>query len=160
MDRVREMIFNILGEAVQDAIVLDLFAGSGSLGFEALSRGAQEVIFVEKGGSAQKTIRQNLRNLGLHGRAFLLGQDIFRALRRLKQQGKKFSLIFLDPPYNQGLVKKVLLRLDQSDIVAPFAQLVLHRSRQETSPAGLAKLKLLREKPVGQACLSFFLREE
>ena len=157
-DRAKEMIFNILGETVEGAVVLDLFAGSGSLGVEALSRGAKEVTFVEHGPWAVKTIYQNLENLNLKRKAWVLTQDVFRALLRLEEQKKNFALIFLDPPYNQGLVRKVLNRLDRSDIVTPLTQLILHRTRQEKLPETLETLELLREKRIGQACLSFLSR--
>ena len=159
-DRAKETIFNILGESVVGATVLDLFAGCGSLGLEALSRGAREVTFVEKGPWAVKTISLNLKRLGLEKKALLLRQDVFPTLRTFGRERRTFSLVFLDPPYNKGLVKKILLRLDQSDIVSPLTQLTLHRSRQEKLPANLERLGVLREKQVGQACLSFLFRRK
>ncbi len=154
-DRMKETLFNILGEGIEGARVLDLFAGSGSLGLEALSRGASEVTFVERGVWAHKSIRTNLKNLGLEKRAHLLSQEVFGALRGLAGRGESFTVIFLDPPYNKGLVKKLLIHLDQSDILAPFTQVIVHRSRQEKLPEMLERLQLLREREVGQACLSF-----
>lgn len=159
-DRAKAIIFDTLGDSVAGATVLDLFSGSGSLGLEALSRGAQEATFVEHGPWALGSLRENLRRLGMEKRACLLSRDVFRALRAFEQQGRTFALIFLDPPYNKGLVKKILLRLDQSDIVTPLTQLILHRSRQEKLPDDLEGLGLLREKQVGQACLSFFTRRK
>ena len=155
MDRVREMVFNILGDFVKDASILDVFAGCGSIGLEALSRGADEVTFVENGPWALKTLHQNLERLELKDRAVVLTIDVEKALKRLQHQHKNFSIIFLDPPYNQGLVKKILLHLDQSDIVTPLTQIILHHSRQEKLPESLEKLQVLREKRIGQACLSF-----
>ena len=159
-DRAKEVIFDILGETIVGTQVLDLFAGSGSLGLEALSRGAGHVTFVESGSWAKKSIWENLKNLGLEERALFLNQDIFRSLPMLQKRGKTFTLIFLDPPYNQGLVKKTLNLLDRSDIVTPLTQLIVHRSRQEKLPETLQRLKVLREKQIGQACLSFLSRRE
>ena len=155
MDRMKEMVFNILGETVQGATVLDLFAGSGSLGLEALSRRAKEVIFVENGVWAIKTIYQNLEGLDLKRNASVMFLDAFKALKRLEREEKTFTLIFLDPPYNQGVVKKILIRLEHSDIVTTLTQIVLHHSRQEKLPEALERLEVLREKRIGQACLSF-----
>ena len=154
-DRAKETIFNILGETVVGASVLDLFAGSGSLGLETLSRGAAHVTFVEGGAWAYKSLLNNLKALHLEERGFLLRQNIFRALKMLQKGRKSFTLIFLDPPYNKGLVKKILNLLDQSDIVTPLTQLVVHRSRQEKLPETFEKLRVVREKQIGQACLSF-----
>ncbi len=157
-DRAKETIFNILGETVSGGMVLDLFSGSGSLGLEALSRGASHVTFVEKGPWARKSILENLKQLHLEKKATFLEWDVFRALRTLDKKGKTFTLIFADPPYNQGLVKKILNQLDHSDIFTSLTQLVLHRSRQEKLPDSLENLRVLREKQIGQACLSFLSR--
>lgn len=154
-DRARESIFNILGKSVAEATVLDLFAGSGSLGLEALSRGASHATFVEKGPWARKSIRENLRQLGLEKRGRVLSMDIFQALRWLQKRGEKFSVIFLDPPYNKGVVRRALNWLEVSDIVSPFSQIVVHHSRQEKLPDSLEGLNVVRERHIGQACLSF-----
>lgn len=157
-DRAKEVIFGTLGDLAVGARVLDLFAGSGSLGLEALSRGAEKVIFVERGPGARRSLVGNLRNLALEGRAEVLPMDVFRALRQLEKREESFSLIFLDPPYNKGLVKKLLNRLDRSAIVTPLTELLVHHSRQEILPEGLETLRVRREKRIGQACLSFLSR--
>lgn len=154
-DRAKEVIFGILGGSLQGARVLDLFAGSGSLGLEALSRGAAYVTFVENGSWAQKPLRENLQRLGLEKKATVLRQNVFRSLKTLQRKRETFTMIFLDPPYNQGLVKKTLNLLDQSDIVTPLTELIVHRSRQEKLPETLQRLMVRREKQIGQACLSF-----
>ena len=154
-DRAKETLFGILGEIIFGAQALDLFSGSGSLGLEALSRGAVHVTFVEKAPWGINCIRQNLTNLKLGGRADLIQEDIFPALGKLERQGKTFSVVFLDPPYNQGLVRKILMRLERSVIVTAQTQLILHHSRQENLPETLGRFRVLREKRIGQACLSF-----
>ena len=154
-DRAKETIFNILGETVVGAKILDLFAGSGSLGLEALSRGGRHVTFVEKGVWAQKSLLENLKKLHLEKRSFLFRQNVFVALKSLLRRRETFSLIFLDPPYNKGLVKKILNLLDHSGIVTPLTQLIVHRSRQEKLPETFESLRVIREKQIGQACLSF-----
>ena len=154
-DRAKETIFNILGETVSGSRVLDLFAGSGSMGIEALSRGAVEAVFVEKNPWGHRSIRENLKSLGLEGRSRLIALDATQAIRRLEREGENFQLIFLDPPYYQGFTKKILNQLDQSDILTPLTRLVVHYSRQEKLPEGLERLEVLREKRIGQACLTF-----
>mgnify|MGYP001608429506 CR=1 FL=1 len=160
MDRAKGMIFNILSDFVREVDVLDLFAGSGSLGLECLSRGARHVTFVENGPWAKKSLLNNLETLGLKDESRVIFSDVFRAIGALERQGKTFSLIFLDPPYNKGLVKKILNRLERSVIVTPLTQLILHHSRQELLPESLENFKVLREKQFGQACLSFLSRRE
>lgn len=159
-DRTKETVFNIIGGLVDGKHILDLFAGSGSLGLEALSRGALDVIFVDQAEWSVKVVRKNLVQLGLENKAKVYKGDVMRLIRKFEKDGNVFSLVFVDPPFNRGLVKKTLHRLDQSVILAPFAQVVVGHSRQEQLPESLQTLKLTRTKKIGQACLSFYFRLE
>jgi 16S rRNA (guanine966-N2)-methyltransferase len=98
-DRVREALFSILGARVEDADVLDLFAGSGALGIEALSRGAQKATFVDNAPAALTTIRRNLE--GVQG-ATVVRRDARAFLRDARENGRQYDLVFLDPPYRQA----------------------------------------------------------
>ena len=159
-DRAKETVFDVLGGLVIGKHVLDLYAGSGSLGLEALSRGALDVTFVDRADWSTRVIRKNLEELKLGAKARILEGDIFRMISKLEKEGLIYSLVFVDPPFNQGLVKKTLLRLDQSAILTPFAQVVVGHSRQEELPASFQALRLARTKKIGQACLSFLFRLE
>lgn len=160
-DRTRETLFNIIGTLVNSKHILDLYAGSGSMGLEALSRGAQSVTFVDRADWAAKVIRKNLATLELEDCGRVLEADVFKAIDRLQKEGLKFSVIFVDPPFNQGLVKKTLNKLDQSDILAPFAQIVVGHSTLEPLPEEpFETLNLTRTKKIGQAYLSFLFRVE
>lgn len=159
-DRSKETVFNIISGLVSGKHVLDLYAGSGSLGLEALSRGALDVVFVDRADWASKVIRKNLEVLALEDKAEIFETDVIRAIKKLENQSRLFSLVFVDPPFNQGLVKKTLIRLDQSVILAPFAHIVVGHSKQEPLPESLQALKLVRTKNIGQACLSFYFRLE
>lgn len=99
-DRVREALFSMLGDLVEDARVLDLFAGSGALGLECLSRGAREAVFVEQHAPAAALIQENLTRTKLPG-GKVTRADAFAALRRLAESGAKFDLVFADPPYTK-----------------------------------------------------------
>ena len=157
-DRSKETVFNILGGLVIGKHVLDLYAGSGSLGLESLSRGALDATFIDKAPMAVKTIQDNITDLKLSKKALILQGDVLLSIDKLKKRGCFFSLVFVDPPFNQGLVKKTLIKLDQSGIVLPFGQVVVGHTRQEELPDSLQTLKLARTKKVGQACLSFLFR--
>ena len=159
-DRTKETVFNIIGGLVNGKHVLDLYAGSGSLGLEALSRGALDVTFVDQGDWAVKVIMKNLEALDLESKAQVIHGEVMRTIRKLEKEKRHFSLVFVDPPFNQGLVKKTLIRLDQSAILAPFAQVVVGHTRQEQLPESLETLRLARTKKIGQACLSFYFRLE
>ncbi len=160
-DRTKETLFNIVGSFVFGKHVLDLYAGSGSLGLESLSRGAISATFVDQAPWAKKVIEKNLANLGISSQGRILMMDMLPAVRKLEKTEQGFSLIFVDPPFMKGMVKKTLMRLDASDIVLPFAQVVVgHMWREELPNAELKNLKWIRTKRIGQTCLSFFFRLE
>jgi 16S rRNA (guanine(966)-N(2))-methyltransferase RsmD len=155
---MKETIFNVLGTLVQETSVLDLFAGSGSLGIEALSRGASEAYFVDSAKVAYLCIVRNLEELGLKNQGHAIQLPILNAIKSLEKQGKRFNLVFLDPPHNKGLIKKVLRRLDRSDIVNPSSTIVVGRSNLEGLPQDLKTLYLLREIKVGQTFVSLLTK--
>lgn len=159
-DRGKETIFNVLGRAAESAFVLDLFAGSGSLGIESLSRGAQHVYFVDSEKMAIRCITQNLEALGLESRAKVLKMPVARALDRLKRQHEKFDLVFSDPPYNKGLTKKTLRLLDRSDTLRPAGVVVAGYSNKESLPDDLKTLRPFRSIKIGQAFISFLVRRQ
>ncbi|MCX7822128.1 MAG: 16S rRNA (guanine(966)-N(2))-methyltransferase RsmD [Syntrophobacterales bacterium] len=107
-DRVRESVFNILGSLVEEARVLDLFAGTGALGIEALSRGALEAIFVEKDRKTIEALRKNISSCELQNKSTIFPMSAEKAIPLLKKRSGKFNLIFLDPPYHSSLTSKVL----------------------------------------------------
>ncbi|MGM9648670.1 MAG: 16S rRNA (guanine(966)-N(2))-methyltransferase RsmD [Butyricicoccaceae bacterium] len=114
-DRVKESVFNIIQMRVRGARVLDLFAGSGQMGIEALSRGAEFCVFADKAPKAQAVIRKNLAAAHVQDRAQLLGCDFEAAVRRVKEQ--KFDLIYLDPPYSGTILNQALRTIESFDIL-------------------------------------------
>ena len=101
----------------------------------------------------------DLKNhLHLGKKAQCLQSDVLTGIEKFKKKGAFFSLVFVDPPFNQGWVKKTLIKLDQSGIVLPFGQVIVGHTRQEELPSELESLKLARVKKIGQACLSFLFR--
>jgi len=126
-DRVRESLFNALGQFFDGGAVLDLYAGTGALGIEALSRGMERATFVEKNGKAATTIRENLRRTGMEDRAEVVRGDAARSVGRLRENGRQFNLILLDPPYRIAATeaKGVLMRLGV--LLAPDGRVVVER---------------------------------
>ena len=159
-DKAKETVFNILGSLIPGKNILDLFSGSGSLGLESLSRGAISATFVDQSPSSTITIRKNIELLNLSKKSEILQTDVFRAIDKLGRAKRGFGVIFLDPPYDKGLVKKTLLKLDQSGIVLPFAQVFIGHSKREPIPDNLQSIKLTRTIAIGQSCLSFLFRLE
>lgn len=145
--RVRQSIFSRLAARfeMRELRVLDLFAGTGSLGIEALSRGAAHVTFVEAARPALAALRDNLAALGLSSRARVMGSDIWPALEQLAREGAHFDLVLLDPPYRRGWGDPVLSRLVELDLFAPQAWAVTEVSKLELAPdsrPGLRRVSL------------------
>jgi 16S rRNA (guanine(966)-N(2))-methyltransferase RsmD len=154
-DRVKESLFNILGSEVEGKVVLDLFAGTGNLGIEALSRGAERVIFVEKGRQALQIIQTNLNQFGLTDRSEILPKDVIRAIGILKQSGECFDLILMDPPYEKGLIQRTLMKLNTHPIYHGDSILVIEHNRREPLPHILDEWNLIRQQKIGDTLLSF-----
>jgi len=154
-DRVKESIFNILREEIEGGMVLDLFAGTGNLGIEALSRGAKKVIFVEKGRHALGLIQRNLAQFGLEEQSEILPTDANRAIGILKQRGKTFDLIFMDPPYEKGLIEETLTKLSSHQIYHRDSILVIEHHRRELLPPIINRWNLIRQRQMGDTVISF-----
>lgn len=116
-DRIKETLFNIIAPYMYDCCFLDLFAGSGAIGIEALSRGAREAVFVENHPKAMACIKENLKRTHLEDRAMTMSMDVLTALYKLEGE-KQFDYIFMDPPYDREWEKKVLHYLAGSDLLA------------------------------------------
>lgn len=126
-DRIKETLFNMISEYLADSNFLDLFSGSGAIGIEALSRGAAHASFVEQSKKAMDCIRDNLKFTRLDDRAEVYETDVINALSRM--EGKRvFDYVFMDPPYNQLLEKKVLEYLQKSSLLSEDALIIVEAS--------------------------------
>ena len=159
-DRVKESIFNILREEIEGRMVLDLFAGTGNLGIEALSRGAKKVIFVEKGRHALGLIQRNLTRFGLEEKSEILPIDAHQAIGILKLRGKFFDLIFMDPPYEKGLIEKTITKLNSHQIYHRDSLLVIEHHRRELLPPIINRWNLIRQRQMGDTVISFLTPRE
>jgi 16S rRNA (guanine966-N2)-methyltransferase len=144
-DRLRESLFNILthayGDPVSDARVLDLFAGTGALGIEAISRGAAFCLFIDNGAEARALLRQNVEALGLGGVTKVYRRDA-TALGSVHPH-EPFSLVFLDPPYGKGFAEKALVSLRDGDWLVPGALVVVEEAvaAKVVTPDGYEELE-------------------
>jgi len=154
-DRVRENAFNLIGP-VDDAEVLDLFAGSGAMGLEALSRGAESATFVESDRDACRTINRNLDKLELTG-AKVLCQDALTALRNDARSGRRYDLVLVDPPYRRFSSLQNALIQYLPEILEPGGLLIVETAASDEPELPLAKLKSRR---YGAARLTLFERDE
>ncbi len=170
-DQVRQALFNILGTRVEGARVLDLFAGSGALGLESLSRGAAHVTFVDRSGFCIQAIESNLKGLTSvpdteraigtwYQVSTLLKSDALSAIRKLALRRQSFGLILIDPPYEGDLARKTLSALCRCAIVSPTGWVVAEHAKRDPlppefeGPAG--KLVLQRVETYGDTALAFY----
>ena len=155
-DRVKEALFNILPHDLSGTRVLDLFAGTGNLSLEALSRGAAEALLVDESRGARKTIEENLRTLGLKERSQVWTAPVIRALRMLGRKGECFDLIFLDPPYDKNLVEPTLRAIAKEALLRQTGTVIAEHSVREPVETRYGLLALRDQRRYGATMLSFF----
>ncbi len=161
-DKVKGALFNILASrfTLESAHLLDLFAGSGALGIEALSRGATAVTFVEQSTTSARVLRDNLQRCGFSERARVLQLSVQRALAQLSRAGTCFDGVFADPPYGQGLVERTLMDLAAHGSTKPGGWVVVEHHVDEAPAAAYAPLRLTQARRYGKTGLALFVAEE
>jgi 16S rRNA (guanine(966)-N(2))-methyltransferase RsmD len=155
-ERVKEALFGILGPSVVDARFLDLFAGTGSVGIEALSRGASYAVFVDQRRQAVVTIKENLALTGLKDRARVVRDDVFSYLK--KEDLEPFDLIYVAPPQYKGLWVETLLSLDESTLLRPDGLVVAQIHPKEYVELELEALVLSQRRKYGSTLLCFYVQ--
>ncbi len=160
LDNVRKSVFDILGDTVKGARVLDLYAGSGAFGLEAVSRGASSCVFIDNSRPSIKAIRDNLEALKLSetGEIAVIYADSAAVMARLAHTAK-FDLIFLDPPYYKSLAKKSLSLLGDCDILTNTGIVIAEHSKHDDLPAKAGALTLFRSARYGDTEISFYRKE-
>ena len=154
-DRLRESIFNIIAARVPNAVVLDLFAGTGAFGIEALSRYARAAVFIDNSRAAVTVIYRNLEMCRLQDRARVVLTDTTRGLGRIPMPQPRFDLVFMDPPYDRGFVQNVLDLLRRNPILATSHCLILEHSSHEPLPFDLEGYVLHDQRRYGKTLVSF-----
>lgn len=155
-DRLRETLFDILGSSVIEARFLDVFAGTGAVGLEALSRGAHHVVFIENDPRAERLIRQNLSRCRIEQGWSLLRMDVFRAIRCLGREGRAFDILYLDPPYRWQGYEELLDATCDAGLVAAGSRVIVEHHRRASIPESTAGLELIRTVRQGDRMLSLF----
>jgi len=161
-DFVREAVFSMLGERTAGAAVLDLFAGSGSLGLEALSRGASRAVFVDRGNEPCRIIQENLDKLGMSGRGRVVRAEILDYLRKAAGTLPPFNLIFIDPPYRIDLQyrQEMLKRLAEGGFLAPSSVVIMEAPLRSAPPVPPAGLRHGERRKYGETAVDVYVREE
>ena len=164
LDRVKESFFNKVGQTLEGETFLDLFAGTGSMGIEALSRGAEKVVFVEKNHQAQNLIYSNLErcHLGPDGvdsqdkNWVLLKHDALHALKVLDERGYSFDIVYVDPPFADDVYADCLLALSRSRLLMEASLVVVEHHSQKVLEKKYDKLAFQVERRLGDSCLSYY----
>jgi 16S rRNA (guanine(966)-N(2))-methyltransferase RsmD len=155
-DKVKQALFNILGNQVPDSAFLDLFAGAGGVGIEALSRGAARVVFVDDDRKSLKAIRLNIEASGFGDRAEVVAS---KAESFVKKTVERFAVVFLDPPYSLE-IGPLLEQIAGSELLTPDAIVVAERFKKHPSPERAGTLKRYREAVYGDTVLAFYRMQE
>jgi 16S rRNA (guanine(966)-N(2))-methyltransferase RsmD len=158
-DRVKETIFNILGQWLDGETVLDLYAGVGGLGLEALSRGARSATFVERDRHVMTALAENIQALGFGPATTTLLKPVDKVLKDLARRGAAFTLVFSDPPYADKAGSVVLEALDAGGLVAPGGRAVIEHDRREALPERVGALAKVDERRFGDTQVSFYERD-
>ncbi len=163
MDRVKTALFDILAPDIMGMRVLDLFAGTGAVGIEALSRGAESATFVERSPEAWRLVRENLALTNLSDRAEVLRADAFAYLQQAAAMGRRFDLVYIAPPQYVNMAAKALAQIDVSPLTEPDGLVIVQIHPQERAELDTLKLKQLRcydERRYGSTLLLFYTHDE
>lgn len=155
-DRVKESLFQIIGPYFDGGRALDLFAGSGSLGLEALSRGVDRVIFVDRSGASVQTVRENLRATGFENQAEVYRRDARSAIRSFRKQGLVFRYIFLDPPYREPILADIMERLGENGMLEPTGTVVAEHAGNAPLQSSYGNLSRVRSLPFGDTAVDLY----
>jgi 16S rRNA (guanine966-N2)-methyltransferase len=163
MDRVKTALFDILAPEITGMRVLDLFAGTGAVGIEALSRGAESATFIERSPEAWRLVRENLTLTNLSDRAEVLRADAFAYLRQAAATGRRFDLVYVAPPQYVNMGVQALTQLDTSPLTEPDGLVIVQIHPQERAELDALTLKRLRrydERRYGSTLLLFYTHDE
>lgn len=155
-DRVRETIFNVLGQWFEGQAVLDLYAGTGALGLESLSRGASRAVLVDSDREALALCQTNTAALGFEARVEILSQPVARGMETLGRRGAKFDLIFADPPYTARVVETVLEGVARHGLLEPGGAVVVEHDKREAAPESHAGYTRVDQRRFGDTLVSLF----
>ncbi|HJQ67682.1 MAG TPA: 16S rRNA (guanine(966)-N(2))-methyltransferase RsmD [Blastocatellia bacterium] len=157
-DRLRETLFNIIAPRVEGCRFLDICAGSGAIGIEALSRGAASATFIDKSRRASAIIESNLASLSITSNATVINRDALQALKRLSADAAQFDIIFFDPPYASEIYSQVMGELASGLLLDPEGVVITEHRAKRPPAAEYGELKMYREVKQGESALAFYAR--
>lgn len=158
-DRVKESLFNMINHYVMESDVLDLFAGTGSLGIECLSRGANKCVFVDVSKESISIAKSNIKKARVENESTILNLDFKDAINKLKIQNNKFDLIFMDPPYYKNMFIDALEKVDEASLLKEDGIIVIEHDSKDSFPDEIRNLIKTKSKKYGNTTLTFYALE-
>lgn len=158
-DRVKESLFNIINPYIRESNILDLFAGTGSLGIECLSRGAKNCVFVDKSKDSINIIKSNVKKARVENESTILNVDFKDAVKRLSSQNQKFDVIFMDPPYYENMFIECLKIIDELNLLYEDGIIVVEHDTKDLFDESIGNLVKSRDKKYGNTTLTFYKLE-
>lgn len=159
-DRVKESLFNIINGYIIDSQILDLFAGTGSLGIECLSRGASRCVFVDASKSSIDIVKSNIKKARVDSESEVMNIDCKSAIDKLKTRNEKFDVIFMDPPYYENLFVNSLEKISESKLLKEDGIIVVEHDTKEKLPDCAGELIKQKSKKYGNTTLTFYVVED
>lgn len=153
-DRIKETLFNMISQDIYDSYFLDLYSGTGAIGIEALSRGAQKVVFIDKSSICKKIIEENLNYTKLRDKGLVYQSEINFGLDILKEKNYAFDIIFMDPPYNDNEIKNTLEKIINYNLISPSGYIIIEHSSKRFI-LNVDKLILWKEKKFKTTTMTF-----
>lgn len=160
LDRVKEAMFSMIQGYILDAVVVDVFAGTGSLGLETASRGAKEVYLVDKSSVTFPILKKNIENLKFQDFCIPLNMDAYEALRKLNKQGKVFDIIFIDPPYCKDMIPEAMKIIEENNMLHKDGIIVTKIDSIEEIFEGYNKIRLLKSRKYGNTTVCLYKFED
>ena len=160
LDKVREAVFSSLGGMFAEGRFLDLYAGSGANGLEALSRGMDEAVFVDSSSAACRTIHENIETLGCKECTGVIRKKVMSALEDLRDEGKKFSVVYMDPPYAKEENEKVLKALFAYNLIEEGGRVLIESAREDTFSPQVGDLIAYKEAVYGITRITYYRKKE
>ena len=159
LDKVKEAVFSRIGPYFDGGVMLDLFAGSGSMGLEALSRGIEHVYFVDRSPAAAAVIKANIASLQVEAQCDVWKCDSFAALRRLAGMGVQLDLVYLDPPYQKQQLHKIMQQLDALNLIRDHGQVILESLKEDEFDEAYHQLRRVKVATYGISRISYYRKE-
>lgn len=159
-DRVKESLFNMINPYIMESDILDLFAGTGSLGIECLSRGANKCVFVDNSKESISIIKSNIKKARVENESIVINSDFKSVIHSLSLKNERFDVIFMDPPYYKDMFNDALRGIDENNLLKEDGIIVVEHDTKDKFPDNILRLYKSREKKYGNTTLTFYKMEE